>query len=193
MGTVTAADHHAVVACHLQRDFTSSVGAAIDGPHPTITAGGGGHAALVASSLVKLKGTCRDGQPVTEPLATVQAQGRHYAEVRAFLIKYYGTDQNPQLDFPLSTVTTRDRFALVTIEGTEYAVVDIGMRMLTPRELFNAQDFPRDYRIDPVFKGKPLTKTAQVHKCGNSVPPAFSRAIVSAQFAERPARVEAAA
>lgn len=183
LGTVTAVDHHAVVACHLHRDFGASVGSGLDAPHPTITAGGGGHAAMVASSLVKLKGTCRDGQPVTEPLATVQAQGNHYAEVRAFLLKYHGTDQDPQLGLPLATVTTKDRFAVVTVSGTEYAIVDIGMRMLTPRELFNAQGFPTDYVIDPLACGKPLTKTAQVHKCGNAVPPPFSRAIVCANFA----------
>lgn len=171
-------------ACHIQRDFGGSTGSPIDEPHPTITAGGGGHSAIVASHLVKLKGTCKDGQPVTEPLGTVQAQGNHYAEVRAFLLKYYGADQDPQLGLPLATVTTKDRFAIVTVSGTQYAIVDIGMRMLSPRELFTAQGFPLDYVIDPVVNGKPLTKTAQVHKCGNAVPPPFSRAIVSACFAD---------
>lgn len=187
MGTVTAIDHHAVVACHLQRDFGGSIGSALGEPHPTITAGGGGHAALVASHLVKLKGTCKDGQPVDAPLATVQAQGNHYAEVRAFLIKYYGTEQAPQMDLPLATVTTKDRFALVTVAGVDYAIVDIGMRMLTPRELFNAQGFPASYKIDPLINGKPLTKTAQVHKCGNAVPPPFSKALVLAQFGDQAA------
>lgn len=183
MSTVTAVDHHALVACHLQRDFGKSVGADLSSPHPAVTAGGGGHAALVSSHIVKLKGTCRDGQSLEVPLATVAAQGQHYGEVRAFLIKYYGTDQAPQIEMPLGTVTTRDRFALVTVAGENYVIVDIGMRMLTPRELYNAQGFPRDYMIDPVVDGKPLTKTAQIHKCGNAVPPPFSRAIVSAQFA----------
>lgn len=183
VGTVTSVDHHALVACHLQRDFGESVGSSLGAPHPTVTAGGGGHAALVASSLIKLKGTCRDGQPVDVPLATVSAQGNHYGEVRAFLLKYYGTDQGGQIGLPLATVTTRDRFAVVTVAGQDYAIVDIGMRMLTPRELFNAQGFPTDYVIDPLACGKPLTKTAQVHKCGNAVPPPFSRAIVCANFA----------
>lgn len=191
LGTITAVDHHAVVACHLQRDFGGSTGAAMNEPHPTITAGGGGHAAIVTSSLIKLKGTCRDGQPVTEPLATIQAQGNHYAEVRAFLLTYYGTEQDPQLGLPLATVTTKDRFAVVTVAGTAYAIVDIGMRMLVPRELFRAQGFPKNYVIDPEVNGKPLTKTAQVHKCGNAVPPPFSKAIVEANFAIASMRVAA--
>lgn len=142
------------------------------------------HHALVASSLVKLKGTCRAGQPVTEPLGTVQAQGLHYAEVRAFLMAYYGVDQDAQLGLPMPTATTRDRFAVVTVAGIDYAIVDIGMRMLTPRELFNAQGFPADYVIDAQHEGKPLTKTAQVAKGGNSVPPPFSEALVTAQYQE---------
>ena len=182
LGTITAVDHHAVVACHLQRDFSGSTGAALSEPHPTVTAGGGGHAALVASSLIKFKGTSRDGQAVTEPLGTVQAQGNHYAETRAFLLKYYGTDQAPQLGLPLGTLTTKDRFAIVTIKGTDYMIVDIGMRMLTPRELFTATGLPRTYKIDPVVNGRPLSKTAQVRGCGNAVPPHFSAALVKAQI-----------
>jgi hypothetical protein len=62
--------------------------------------------ALVASHLVKLRGTCRDGQPVTEPMATISAQGLHLAEVRAFLIKYFGTPQDPRLDEPMHNTTS---------------------------------------------------------------------------------------
>lgn len=91
--------------------------------------------------------------------------------------------QAPQLGLPLDTVTTKDRFAIVTIAGIDYMIVDIGMRMLTPRELFNASGFPQTYKIDPVVNGKPLSKTAQVHKCGNAVPPHFSAAVVGAQKA----------
>src|SRR5690606_14953126 len=101
----------------------------------------------VTSNLVKLRGTCRDGQSVEEPLHTISAGGTHMAEVRAFLLKYYGNEsEGHDPEGPLGTVTTKDRFGLVTvtIEGEEYVIVDIGMRMLTPRELFNAQCFPPD-------------------------------------------------
>lgn len=86
--------------------------------------------------------------------------------------------------------------ASVTIDGEQYVIVDIGMRMLTPRELFRAQGFDDAYRIDPEYNGKPLTKTAQIRMCGNSVCPPIAEAIVRALFAvddEPPAaRAEAA-
>ena len=139
--------------------------------------------ALVTSNLIKLRGD-NVGSATDEPLHTISAQGTHHAEVCAFLIKYYGTDQDPAMREPLHTITTKDRFGLVTIHGTEYAIVDIGLRMLTPRELYTAQGFPPDYRIDTGADGKPLTKTAQVRMCGNSVCPPLSRAIASANYLE---------
>lgn len=187
--TQDTSNRHALVTAFLAKHYGGheTPGSAVMAPVGTVTATD--HHALVTSLLVKLKGTCKDGQPVDVPLATVQAQGNHYAEVRAFLIKYYGNAEQPaQIALPLATVTTKDRFALVTVSGVDYAIVDIGMRMLTPRELFNAQGFPADYVIDPVIltkkngRKKRLTKTAQVHKCGNAVPPPFSQALVTAQL-----------
>jgi len=183
LSTATTQDHHHLVTAHIQRDFGQSIGAGADTPLPTVTGGSNGHAALVASNLVKFKGTARDGQPVDEPLPTVQSGGLHYAEVRAFLAEYYGSAKDgASLREPLRTVTSRDRFALVTVEGIEYAIVDIGMRMLAPRELYRAQGFPDSYRIDVPFNGKPLTKTAQVRMCGNSVCPPLAAAIVAANL-----------
>jgi DNA (cytosine-5)-methyltransferase 1 len=117
-------------------------------------------------------------------LHTISAQGTHHAEVRAFLIKYYGTDQNPELKAPLHTITTIDRFGLVVVRGELYAIVDIGLRMLTPRELFTAQGFPLDYVIEHDGKGKAFTKTAQVARCGNSVCPPLAGALVRANYLE---------
>lgn len=144
----------------------------------------GSHQSVVTSHLVKLKGTAPDGQPVTEPLHTVQAGGQHYGEVRAFLIKYYGEGgQWQSLREPVHTVPTRDRLGLVTVQGVDYAIVDIGMRMLTPRELFRAQGFADSYIIDPEVGGKRLNKTAQVRMCGNSVCPPIAAALVRANLA----------
>jgi DNA (cytosine-5)-methyltransferase 1 len=140
---------------------------------------------------------------MTEPVHTIQSGGCHYGEVRAFLMKYYGTEQNPTLQDSLPTITTKDRFALVTVEGEPYAIADIGMRMFTPRELFSLQGFPSDYIIDPVVpyevkRGKtvkivekPLTKTDQIRMCGNSVPPQIAEALVRANYIGQ--RAEAAA
>lgn len=168
-------------------------GRSLDEPISTITARGT-QQTIIASHLLKLRGTCRDGQPTDEPLATISAQGTHLAEVRAFLLKYYGTDQDPDLREPLHTVTTKPRFGLVTVKGIDYLIVDIGMRMLTPRELFRAQGFPDSYVIAHGLRdGKqiPLTKSAQVRMCGNSVSPHPAAAIVAAQFSTD--RAEAAA
>jgi DNA (cytosine-5)-methyltransferase 1 len=191
--TVTAAGSQgALVAAFLARHYGGheNDGAPMMQPMHTITTQD--HHALVTSHLIKLKGTCRDGQPVDAPIHTIQASGTHYGEVRAFLLKYYGTEQDPRLGSPLGTVTTKDRFGLVTVHGESYRIVDIGMRMLQPRELFRAQSFDDDYIIDPEYNGKPLTKTAQVNMCGNSVSPVEAKALVRANVVEQAAVAEVA-
>ena len=129
---------------------------------------------LSTSNPVKLRGTCRDGQRTDAPMPTVTAGGMHVAEVRAFLLKYYGADQDPRMKEPLHTITTKHRFGLVTVAGVLHQIVDIGMRMLAPRELYRAQGFGDDYIISYVIddgEKKPLTITDQVKFCGNSVSP----------------------
>ncbi|MFN0222127.1 DNA cytosine methyltransferase [Paenibacillus sp. KR2-11] len=182
--TVTTIDHNAVVMAHIARHFGESVGSAADSPLGTVTAGGGGKSALVTSNLIKLRGTCQDGQPVTDPMPTITAGGLHVGEVRAFLMAYYGTGIGQELKEPLHTVVTKDRFGLVTVEGQDYQIVDIGMRMLEPHELFAAQGFPTEYIIDRDAAGKRYPKSAQVARCGNSVPPPFAQALVKENLPE---------
>lgn len=182
LGTVVAqGQKHALVSAFLAKHYGGheGPGTPLDLCMDTITAQD--HHALVASTITKFKGTSRDGQPMDEPLHTVQAGGFHYGEVRAFLLKYYGTDQDPRLEDPMHTLTAKDRMALVTVEGQQYAIADIGMRMLQPRELFRAQGFPDTYIIDHGEHGQPLSKTAQIRMCGNSVCPPIAAAIVAAQ------------
>ena len=174
--------HFAMVYAFLAKHYTGVVGAELTQPLPTVTTVD--HNALVTSHLVKLRGTCQDGQPVTEPIPTVTAGGLHIGEVRAFLLKYYGTDSTIPCSEPLHTVTTRDRFGLVTVRGEDYQIVDIGMRMLGPHELFAAQGFPADYVIDHDATGKKFTKTAQVARCGNAVCPPLAAALVRANLPE---------
>jgi DNA (cytosine-5)-methyltransferase 1 len=182
LGTVVAGQKHALVSAFLAKHYTGVVGSDLADPMGTATTVD--HHSLVTSHMLKLRGD-NVGSAADEPLHTISAQGTHHAEVRAFLIKYYGTDQDPQLGEPLHTVTTKDRFGLVTIQGQDYAIVDIGLRMLTPRELYRAQGFPESYAIDKGADGHPLTKTAQVRMCGNSVCPPLARALVAANFSER--------
>jgi len=141
-----------------------------------------------------------EGSP-EKPIKTVTT-GRHASLVAAFLAKYYGSEQDPRLDEALHTVTTRDRFGLVTVQvgGEPFVIVDIGMRMLTPRELFRAQGFPDDYVIDPecerIVRGKPavgrLPGYVQIRCCGNSVCPPVAEALVRANVAAETAATEAA-
>ncbi|WP_339283019.1 DNA cytosine methyltransferase [Paenibacillus sp. FSL R5-0486] len=182
--TVTTVDHNALVTAHIARHFGESIGSSVEKPIGTVTAGGGGKSAIVTSHLVKMRGT-NTGQPVTDPLQTITAGGLHFGEVRAFLMKYYGSVDNGQtVDQPLHTITTKDRFGLVTIQGVDYQIIDIGMRMLEPHELFAAQGFPSNYTIAVDANGQKYSKSAQVARCGNAVPPPFAQALVRANLPE---------
>lgn len=194
LGTVVAGGpKHALVSAFLAAASGPSYSGkprSVEQPVNTLTADP--RSALVASHLVKLRGTCRDGQPVTEPVATISAQGLHLAEVRAFLVAYYGNERDgASLHEPMRTATSKERFGLVTVHGEEYVIADIGLRMLTPRELYRAQGFPDDYDIAPEFEGKPLSKTAQVRMCGNSVCPPIASAMARAQFEHAPLEMAA--
>ena len=188
--TITAGGaHQYLVAAFMAQHNTMPrgglhAGHSVESPVSTITARGT-QQGVVASHLVKLQ-RHQDGKPIEAPLDTVMAGGLHHAEVRAFLVKYYGAAQHGQdLPEPLHSVTSKARFGLVTVTigGEDYVIVDIGMRMLSPRELFAAQGFPPDYIIELDVDGRPLTKTAQVRMCGNSVSPVMSEALAGANVA----------
>jgi DNA (cytosine-5)-methyltransferase 1 len=182
--------HHALVTAFMAKHYGGVVGHELHvDPLHTVTSSD--HNSLVTSNLIKMRGD-NVGQSDFEPLATISAGGTHHAEVRAFLIKYYGADQDPRLDEPLHTVTTKDRYGLVSVNGEDYAITDIGMRMLTPRELFRAQGFPENYIIgDDPSQGLTLTKTSQVRMCGNSVCPPVAAALVRANLADMAIRLVA--
>jgi site-specific DNA-cytosine methylase len=164
-------------------------GRSVELPLSTVV-GSGSQQSVVTSHLLKLKGTCKEGQPVDQPAPTVQAGGWHIGEVRAFLVKYFSTAVGQALDEPAATLTSKPRLGLVYVRGEAYQIVDIGMRMLTARELARAQGFPDSYVIDRGADGKPLTKSAQVRMIGNSVCPPLAKAIVLAQFAAEAALVK---
>lgn len=170
-------------AAFLAKHFGGVVGAPLEQPAPTVTTVD--HNAVVASNLVKMRGT-NVGQPTDQPLATVSAGGNHHAEVRAFLMKYYSEGgQDQAADDPMHTLTTKARMGLVTIAGQDYIITDIGMRMLQPRELYRAQGFPDSYIIgDDPGQGLTMTKTDQVKMCGNSVCPPMAAALVRANVPE---------
>lgn len=179
MGMVAAflAQYHSETANHDARGQTLD--------KPILTLDTSNRYALVTGNLVKFRGD-NIGSALMEPIPTVTAGGNHIGAVYAFMVAYYGSSVGQSLDQPLGTVTTHDRFGLVLvhIRGVPYVIVDIGMRMLTPRELYNGQGFPKTYIINPTFNGKPFSQAEQVAKCGNSVSPVVPNALVRANLTE---------
>ena len=124
------------------------------------------------------------GQDLREPLHTVTCSPGHFGEVRAYLIKYYGQGTGQDIKEPLGTVTAQDRFGLVTIQGEDYKISDIGLRMLSPKELYGCQGFPDDYVIARDYTWKNYPKSEQVKRCGNAVCPPIPAALVKANLPE---------
>lgn len=182
--TIDTAPRYALSCAHIMKNYGggyTGAGSKADAPLDTVTATD--HNSLVTAHIMTMRNHM-DGQPVDEPLGTITAGTTHHLEVQAFLLKYYGNGTANSVSEPLDTVTARDRFALVTIHGEEYIITDIRMRMLQPRELFNAQGFPEDYIIDHDADGKVYPKVKQVARCGNAVTPPVPAALVRANLPE---------
>lgn len=194
--------HFALAVAYLAQQnggFNETPGHALTKPMTTIT-NTGSQQQLVTASLMTLRKNCV-GRELTEPVPVITAGAEHHAlvactlspdveagalRVAAFLTKYYGQGDGQDLRDPLHTITTKDRLALVTVtvRGTPYVIVDIGMRMLTPAELYAAQGFPKGYVFDRGHDGRIFSKKTQVRFVGNSVSPPPMCALVSALFAE---------
>ncbi len=172
----------AFIAKHFGGNYAGS-GSDADDPLHTVTTQD--HNSLVTAHIMTLRNNM-DGQRMDEPLYTVSAGGTHHAEVMSFLAKYYGGDGSyaQGVDEPLHTVTTKDRFGLVTVNSVDYVITDIRMRMLQPQELFRAMGFPEDYIIDRDVDGNPYPKSKQVARCGNAVTPPVPEALVRANLPE---------
>jgi DNA (cytosine-5)-methyltransferase 1 len=194
IGTLVDGGKHALVAAFLSQfsgttDAKINVGHHPDKPMSTIV-GRGPLQAVTAAHLLSLKGSDRRDQAIDEPAPAITAGGGHAAAVTAFLLSYYGNSEEAQTPGgPLHTVTTRDRFGLVIvhIKGEPYFIADIGMRMLTPRELFTAQGFSPSYKIDLTVNGRKMPKATQIRLVGNSVspPPAIALAVANAPLMSR--------
>lgn len=196
LGTVVAkGQKHALVAAFLARSFGDPnrksgggvvIGDAVEKPIATITARD--HHSLAAVTLAHFRGTAPNqpgAQPVDAPMPTITAGGIPVTEVRAFLVKYHGGERGhmrgQQLDLPIRTVDTANRFGLVVVDGVEHEIVDIGFRMLEPHELLRAQfgRFAEGYDISAA-----RTKARKVKLIGNSVPPEMAEALVAANLDE---------
>lgn len=191
--TIDTSPRYALSVAHIMKNYAggyTGAGSAADAPLDTVTAQD--HNSLVTAHIMHLRNH-QDGQPMDAPLSTITSGGGHHAEVQAFLVKYFSGGVAKSINEPLDTITTKDRFALVTIHGEQYIITDIRMRMLQPRELFKAQGFPEDYIIDHDADGRPYGKAKQVARCGNAVTPQVPAALVRANLPEECQRQEAEA
>ena len=191
--TIDTSPRYALSVAHIMKNYAggyTGAGSAADAPLDTVTAQD--HNSLVTAHIMHLRNH-QDGQPMDAPLSTITSGGGHHAEVQAFLVKYFSGGVAKSVNEPLDTITTKDRFALVTIHGEQYIITDIRMRMLQPRELFKAQGFPAGYIIDHDADGRAYPKSKQVARCGNAVTPQVPAALVRANLPEECQRQEAEA
>lgn len=182
--TVDGSNRYGLVTSFLHKYYDGGyrgAGDSVSNPLPTVTAVD--HNSVVTANLIQMNNHC-DGRDIMQPIPTIIAGGGHFGEVRAFLVKYYGQGTGQDIREPLDTITARDRFGLVSIQGVDYQIVDIGLRMLEPKELYGCQGFPADYIIDRDYDGKEYSRSEQVKRCGNAVPPPFAQALVRANLPE---------
>lgn len=188
--TVTSHDRDALALAHIQKFYGGVVGSECTDPLPTVTAID--HNALCAAHVVKFKGQELGTSPA-EPLPTITAQScaGGYAECRSLLVKVdscQGLGHWPKIRALLNQhcgyQLQEDEIILLIIRGVAYFIADILLRMLTPRELYNAMGFPPDYIIDVDHLGKPYPKSKQVARCGNAVCPPLAEAMVRANLPE---------
>lgn len=183
LGTITSKGHHALVSAFLAKHFGGMVGVEVETPLPTTTTKGC-QTQVVAANLIHLNHGGKQWSDLSEPMRTVMSGGTHAALVYSFLTRFFGQSIGQSLNEPAPTANSCNKTGLVTvvIDGELFVIVDIGMRMLTPRELARAQGMPDTY----VLTG---TKTSQVARIGNSVCPPMAAAIVKANCGQQsPAR-----
>lgn len=182
--TVDSSNRYGLATAFIQKYFDGGYkgsGADLESPLPTVTAVN--HNSICAAHLIQMNNHCY-GRDIAKPIPTITAGGGHFGEVRAFLIKYYGQGTGQDAGEPLDTIPTHDRFGLVAVQGVDYAIADIGLRMLDPCELYRCQGFPEDYIIDRDYTGKSYPRAEQVKRCGNAVCPPIPAALVRANLPE---------
>lgn len=187
--TITTQDHHALMTANLVKYYGRSHGQSAGIPIGTVTTND--RFGLSCATLVRQFGTSRAAD-VAKPVGTIVANGGGKTHLlRADLVPGLTAEQSQMARlvydlmarFAPDALSERDhahRAVLVVVDGVEYVIADVGMRMLTPRELARGQSFEDDYVLEYGADGQPITKTAQVNGIGNSVCPVVAKAIASA-------------
>lgn len=188
INTVDASNRYGLTCANLVEYYGNGMPLDMNAPLHTVTSHD--REAVVAAHVVKFKGD-NLGQAPKEPLQTVTASAGEFAVCKAHLVKMRGGDDLgfwPEIRALLNKFCgyelAEDDVLLLEIGGTQYYIADIGLRMLSPRELYNAMGFPPDYIIDRDYTGKPYPKSEQVARCGNAVCPPLAAAVARANFPE---------
>ena len=183
MHTATSHDREGLVAVHIQKYFSGVIGTKAEDPLPTVTAVD--HNSVCAAQIAEFKGA-DIGQDCRKPLRTITASAGEFAVVRVTLSQTGDMGYWPQVRELLNRFCGYDladnECLVLMIGGVGYYIADITLRMLTPRELYNAMGFPPDYQIERDYLGNAYPKSKQVARCGNAVCPPLAEAMVRANL-----------
>ena len=185
MHTATSHDRESLIAVHIQKYFSGVIGSKVEEPLPTVTAVD--HNSICSAQIAEFKG--QDiGQDCRKPLRTITAGGGEFGIVRVTLNRTGGMGYWPKVRALLNRFCGYDlgdnECLVLMIGGVGYYIADITLRMLTPRELYNAMGFPPDYQIERDYLGNAYPKSKQVARCGNAVCPPMAEAMVRANLPE---------
>ena len=187
--TVDASPRYALTAAHIVKYYSGDNYSSANDPLHTITTKE--RNALVESHLCVMRHN-EDCRELDKPLPTITTSGAHFAEIRTSIVRYINSSENYGNWSEIRALLNKfcgysladDEILLLEINGEQYYIADIGMRMLEPKELYAAQGFPPDYIIDKDYSGKNYSRKEQVARCGNAVPPPFAEALVRANLPE---------
>lgn len=186
--TITAKDRECLTLAYVQKYFTGCKGAEVTKPLPTVTAWD--HNALTLAHVAEFKGKDKE-QSVSGPLRTITAGDGQFAAVKTTIERYdqpgdmkHWPEVRAMLNRYCGYALKENEVLLLWINRIAYFILDVAIRMLSPRELYNAMGFPPDYIIDRGVTGKKISRADQVARCGNAVCPAVSEALARANLPE---------
>lgn len=177
--TIDTSNRYGLVMSYMTKFYKSGTGQSLYEPIHTITTSPG-HFGTISIVVVPVEELLQSLDKSIQEQNEVNDIIQKCTWVSQFIMEYYGCGTGQSLNEPLHTIVTKDRFALITVLGNEYAILDIFLRMLKPEELKLGQGFPKDYVINHDYTGKPYPVAKQVARIGNSVVPIMAQKLVEA-------------